>query len=113
SLQWQNIVIAFCFTSAIEIAVLFAQAKSFPLSISFYLLSFVILIIFLSHFVAKAVGENFTVTSKFLEKLIVFLAATSFIIAITIPFPLWLKCTAWGPLCSLLAHHCYMQQTLK
>ncbi|GAY53251.1 hypothetical protein CUMW_147920 [Citrus unshiu] len=94
-LQWQNVVLAFCFTSTIEIAVLFEQTKS-PLSVSFYLLSFVILIIFLSLFVAKSVGQNFTATSQVLEKVAVLLAATSFIITITIPFPLWLKCTAWA-----------------
>ncbi|KAH9727402.1 hypothetical protein KPL70_008660 [Citrus sinensis] len=95
-LQWQNVVMAFCFTSAIEIAVLFEQTKSSPLSVSFYLLSFVILIIFLSLFVAKSVGQNFTVTSQVLEKVAIFLAATSFIITITIPFPLLLKCTTWA-----------------
>ncbi|GAY53254.1 hypothetical protein CUMW_147950 [Citrus unshiu] len=91
-LQWQNVVLAFCFTSAIEIAVLFEQTKS-PLSVSFYLLSFVILVIFLSLFVGKSVGQSFTVPSQVLEKAPIFLAATSFIITITIPLPPWLTCT--------------------
>ncbi|KAJ4723581.1 putative GTPase IMAP family member 1 [Melia azedarach] len=93
-LQWQNVVMAFCFTSALEIALLFAQTKS-QLSVSFYLLSFVVLLIFLSLFVAKFVGEKFVFTSQVLEKVAVLLAATSLILTITIPLPLRLKCAAW------------------
>ncbi|KAJ4723585.1 putative GTPase IMAP family member 1 [Melia azedarach] len=93
-LQWQNVVMAFCFTSALEIALLFAQTKS-QLPVSFYFLSFVILLVFLSLFVAKFVGEEFVFTSEVLEKVAILLAATSFILTITIPLPLSFKFAVW------------------
>ncbi|KAJ0091373.1 hypothetical protein Patl1_12430 [Pistacia atlantica] len=43
--HWQNVFMTFCFTSAVEIAILFAQIQS-QLPVSFHILSFAIFLIF-------------------------------------------------------------------
>ncbi|KAL5784110.1 hypothetical protein ACOSQ2_006502 [Xanthoceras sorbifolium] len=95
TLQWQNIVMEFCFLSALKIALLFEQKKS-QLPLSFYLLSFAILLTFLSLFVANFIGPHFKNTAQVLEKIAVMLGATIVVFTITIPLPLSLKCIAWA-----------------
>ncbi|KAL5784097.1 hypothetical protein ACOSQ2_006489 [Xanthoceras sorbifolium] len=94
-LQWKNIAMGFCFTSALEISLLFAQTKS-QLSISFHLLSFAILLIFLCLFVSNFIAHKFPTTVQVMEKIAVLLAATVVVFAIAIPFPLSLKCVIWA-----------------
>ncbi|TXG72763.1 hypothetical protein EZV62_001342 [Acer yangbiense] len=94
-LQWRNIVMAFCFTSALEIALLFAQTKS-QLPLSFYILSLAILLTFLCLFVANFIGPHFTNTAQVLEKIAALLFATTVVFTIAIPLPLILKCVIWA-----------------
>ncbi|KAL5851257.1 hypothetical protein ACOSQ3_006375 [Xanthoceras sorbifolium] len=94
-LQWKNIAMGFCFTAALEISLFFAQNK-FQLSISFHLLSFAILLIFIFLFVSNFIAHKFPTTAQFMEKIAVFLAATVFVFTITIPFPPSLKCVIWA-----------------
>ncbi|TXG72762.1 hypothetical protein EZV62_001341 [Acer yangbiense] len=93
-LQWRNIVMAFCFSSALEIALLFAQTKS-QLPLSFYILSLAILLTFLCLFVANFIGPHFTNTAQLLEKIAALLVATTVVFTIAIPLPLILKCVIW------------------
>ncbi|KAK3183323.1 hypothetical protein Dsin_030609 [Dipteronia sinensis] len=94
-LQWRNIAMAFCFTSALEIALLFAQTNS-QLSVSFYILSLAILLTFLCLFVANFIGPHFTNTAQVLEKIAVLLVVTTVVFTIAIPLPLILKCVIWA-----------------
>ncbi|KAL5848333.1 hypothetical protein ACOSQ4_006346 [Xanthoceras sorbifolium] len=94
-LQWRNIVMAFCFTSALEIALLFAQTK-FQLPLCFHFLSFAILLTFLCLFVANFIGPHFTNIAQVLEKIAVLIVATALVFTIAIPLPLSLKCITWG-----------------
>ncbi|KAK3204354.1 hypothetical protein Dsin_018400 [Dipteronia sinensis] len=91
-LQWKNIAMAFCFTSALEISLLFAQTNS-QLS---NLLSFLILLTFLFLFVSNFIANKCARTAQVLEKIAVLLVTTAVVFTITIPFPLILKCVAWA-----------------
>ncbi|KAJ0035886.1 hypothetical protein Pint_25848 [Pistacia integerrima] len=93
--QWRNVVMTFCFTSALEIALLFAQIQS-QLPVSFHILSFLIFLIFLFLIVANIIGHDFTTISQVLELVSVILVATTVVFTIAIPFPLSLKCVTWA-----------------
>ncbi|KAJ0035882.1 hypothetical protein Pint_25844 [Pistacia integerrima] len=82
----------FCFTAALEIALLFAQIQS-QLPVSFHILSF---LIFLFLIVANIIGHDFTTISQVLELVSVILVATTVVFTIAIPFPLSLKCVTWA-----------------
>ncbi|KAJ0033991.1 hypothetical protein Pint_25834 [Pistacia integerrima] len=75
---------AYCFDSALKIAVLFAQKKS-ELPLSIHIFSFAILLTFLCLFVAKFIAPKSDVASKVVEKVAVLIAVTAFIISVTIP----------------------------
>ncbi|KAJ0035883.1 hypothetical protein Pint_25847 [Pistacia integerrima] len=92
--QWGNILMAFCFTSALEIAILSAQIQS-QLPVSFHILSFAILLIFLFLLVSSFIGHHFKTINQVLELVSVILFATTFVFTIAIPFRLSLKCLAW------------------
>ena len=76
---------AFCFSSSLEIAILFAKTNS-ELSPSFYLLSFAILLTFLSLFVSKLIAHKSAAASQVLEKTAIIVAATALVLGTTIPF---------------------------
>ncbi|KAK0607918.1 hypothetical protein LWI29_022605 [Acer saccharum] len=94
-LQWKNIGMAFCFTSAFEISLLFAKTNS-QLSNSLHLLSFAIFLTFLFLFVSNFIAHKYARTAQVLEKIAVLLVATAVVFTITIPFPLILKCVTWA-----------------
>ncbi|KAL5781181.1 hypothetical protein ACOSP7_006210 [Xanthoceras sorbifolium] len=85
----------FCFKAALEISLFFAQNK-FQLFISFHLLSFAILLIFLFLFVSNFIAHKFPTTAQFMEKRAVLHAATVFVLTIAILFPPSLKCVIWA-----------------
>ncbi|TXG72764.1 hypothetical protein EZV62_001343 [Acer yangbiense] len=94
-LQWKNIGMAFCFTSALEISLLFAQTNP-QHSNSFHLLSFAIFLTFLFLFVSNFIAHKCARTAQVLEKIAVLLVATAVVFTITIPFQLILKCVTWA-----------------
>ena len=94
-LEWQNVIMGFCFSSALEITILFAQTNS-ELSPLYYVLSFAILLTFLSLFVSKLIMHKFTVASQVLEKAAVIIAATALVLATTIPYSAKLKYATWS-----------------
>ena len=94
-MEWDKIVIAACWTSAIDIALQSVQVES-QLPAAFHLLSLAILLAFASFFVSKFIQSKFLVTAQVLEKFGVFFTATAFLIAITIPFPFYLKFASWA-----------------
>ncbi|KAK2642892.1 hypothetical protein Ddye_024655 [Dipteronia dyeriana] len=94
-LQWRDIVLEFCFTSPLKIALLFAQTNS-QLPLSFYILSLAILLTFLCLFVANFIGPHFTNAAQVLEKITAMLVASTVVFTIAIPLPLILKCVIWA-----------------
>ncbi|KAG6732371.1 hypothetical protein I3842_01G173700, partial [Carya illinoinensis] len=95
NLEWQDIIMSFCFTSAIAIALQSQQTHSnFPPS--FYPLCFAMLLIFSSLFVAKFISSKFPTLARALELLAIFVAAAEFFLAVVIPLPLSLKFATWA-----------------
>ena len=96
NMEWAEIVvIGFCLSSAIDTAILSLQVQS-QLPALFHLFSLAILLAFASIVVSKFINPKFLVTVQVLEKCGVFFTVTAFFMAITIPFPLFLKFASWA-----------------
>lgn len=96
--EWQNVIMAFCFSSALQIAILSAETKK-ELSPSFCVLSFAIFLTFLFLFVSKLIAHKFAAASQALEKAAIVVAATTLVLATTIPYvanSAKLKYAAWA-----------------
>ena len=93
--DWTKTMVVFCLTSAIAIALLPLQVHS-QLPTSLLLLSVAILLCFTCFFVSEFIGSKFVVTVRVLKKFSEFFTVTAFFMAITIPFPFYLKCTSWA-----------------
>ena len=93
-MEWAEIVIAFCLASAVDIAILSVQVHS-QLPALFHLFSLAILLAFASVVVSKFINPKFLRAAQVLEKSGVFFTVTAFFIAITIPFPSYLKFASW------------------
>lgn len=95
NLEWNKLIINFCFASAIEIANQSdnSQSQNSPF---FRALPLAISLAFASLFVAKFIGAKFAGTARALEQASIFFAATAFFLAVSIPFPLYIKCTTWA-----------------
>ncbi|GLT58244.1 hypothetical protein SLA2020_311750 [Shorea laevis] len=94
NLQWQNAILSFCFTSALEISLQFAKTQS-TLPLSFSLVSFAILITFAFLLLAKFISREHTKVSRVLEKVAFLMAAATFCYTTTIPFPAGFKFVSW------------------
>ena len=95
NMEWAEIVIGFCLSLAIDTAILSLQVHS-QLPALFHLFSLAILLAFASIVVSKFINPKFLVTVQVLEKCGVFFTVTAFFMAITIPFPLFLKLASWA-----------------
>ena len=95
AVQWQITILTLCFTTAIGIAIQ-SMEKEFQFPPSFHWLSLANLLTFSALFVAKFVGKEFPKAAKVLEQVAVFLAATIFFLAATIPLPPHFKNAAWA-----------------
>ncbi|KAJ6973401.1 hypothetical protein NC653_033664 [Populus alba x Populus x berolinensis] len=91
TLEWPDIIIAFCFESAIQIALQYEKPQQPKLPISLFLLSFSILLTFCSLLVSQLISNKFPDISKVLEKIAISLAAIAFFTTITSPLTLSLK----------------------
>ncbi|WOG92254.1 hypothetical protein DCAR_0311517 [Daucus carota subsp. sativus] len=79
---WIRQIISFCFTA--------------PCSPLISWLALAISLAFAALFVATSIdASRFVVLIHVLEHLSVFFAATAFFIAISIPFPMYIKCVSW------------------
>ena len=90
NMDWADLMIGFCFSVALELASLSAQSNT-QLSATFHLLSLAILFAFAFFFVSQFIKPKFLVTAQKLKNFGVFFSVTAFFMAITIPFPLYLK----------------------
>lgn len=86
NLQWQDIIMGFCFTSALEIALQSTQTAS-QLSPSFHWLSLAVVLTFSTLFVAKFMSSKYPVHAQVVEKVAVFFVTTAFFLAIAISLP--------------------------
>ncbi len=95
NLEWQDIIMGFCFTSALGIAL---QSMQTPCQLppSFHLLSLAVVFTFSALFVAKFISSKFPVPAQAVEKVAVFFMTTAFFHAIAIPLPLHLKFSTWA-----------------
>ncbi|KAJ6738404.1 hypothetical protein OIU74_003376 [Salix koriyanagi] len=88
SLEWPNIIMAFCFEAAIQIALQYEKAQQSKLPIAFYLRSLSILFTFVSLFSSQLISKKFPEKSKVLEKVAIFLATFAFFTTIATPLAL-------------------------
>ncbi|GLT34626.1 hypothetical protein SLA2020_091330 [Shorea laevis] len=95
NLQWQNAILSFCFTSALEISLQFAKTQS-KLPLSFSLVAFAVLITFAFLLLAKFISREHTKVSRVLEKVAFLIAAATFCYTTTIPFPVGFKFVIWS-----------------
>lgn len=93
--EWQNTILTLCFTTAIGIAIQ-SMEKEFRFPPSFHWLSVANSLTFSSLFVAKFIGRKSPAAVKVLEQVAVFLAATIFFLAVTIPLPPHFIYAAWA-----------------
>ena len=93
--EWTELMVTFCLASAIDIALVSVQVNS-QLSTAFHLLSLTILLAFASFVVSKFIKSKLLVSAQVLENFGVFFTITAFFMAITIPFPLYLKFASWA-----------------
>ncbi|KAK5846967.1 hypothetical protein PVK06_003268 [Gossypium arboreum] len=96
--QWQNTVIAFCFSYALGVSLQYAtphqsnQHLPFPM----VLLSFLVLLTFSLMLGAFFINPYCTTTSNALQKLALLLAAAAFTHTLSIPLSFELKCAIWA-----------------
>ena len=93
NLEWQDLIMGFCFTSALGIALQSMQTPS-QISPSVHLLS--LAVVFSALFVAKFISSKFPDQAQAVEKVAVFFMTTAFFHAIAIPLPLHLKFSTWA-----------------
>ncbi|GMN58002.1 hypothetical protein TIFTF001_027130 [Ficus carica] len=89
------IILGICLASAIDIALQTVEIKPHLLS-TLHMLSLLMFYACVSLLVGRFISTKFPLTALGLERLGIFIAASAFCYAITIPFPLALKCTTWA-----------------
>ncbi|KAM1204610.1 hypothetical protein FF1_005500 [Malus domestica] len=100
NLDWATIIVVFCLTAAIGIAVLPFQGSSgqFHLPVIFYFFGLSILLAFTCILVSKFIHFSYCPAgikiAPIFHQLGLFFGVTAFFISISIPFPSWFKCAA-------------------
>ncbi|XVF05261.1 hypothetical protein REPUB_Repub05bG0156500 [Reevesia pubescens] len=97
-LQWQNAVLAFCFSYALSVSLQFVgtDQSNHQLHFNLVLLSFLVLLTFTLILVAFFIHPNCTRASQALEKVAFLFAAAAFCLTLSIPFSFELKCAIWA-----------------
>ncbi|KAB2607494.1 hypothetical protein D8674_007211 [Pyrus ussuriensis x Pyrus communis] len=100
NLDWATIIVVFCLTTAIGIALLPFQGPSgqLHLPVIFYFLGLSVILAFTCILLSKFIHFNYcpggiTIAPIF-HQFGLFFGVTAFFISISIPFPLWFKCAA-------------------
>jgi len=78
TLEWPNIIMAFCFEAAIQIALQYEKPQHSKVPVPFFLLSLAILLTFCSLLVSQLISNRFPEVSKVLEKIAISLASIAF-----------------------------------
>ncbi|EOY33606.1 hypothetical protein QQP08_025327 [Theobroma cacao] len=97
-LQWQNAVLAFCFSYALGVSLQFVgtDRSNHQLPFPLVLLSFLVLLTFIFIMLAYFIHSNCTRTTQAVERISLLLAAAAFCQTLSIPFPFELKCAIWA-----------------
>ena len=85
TLEWPNIIMAFCFEAAIQIALQYEKPQHSKVPVPFFLLSLAILLTFCSLLVSQLISNRFPEVSKVLEKIAISLASIAFFTTIASP----------------------------
>ncbi|GFY85705.1 hypothetical protein Acr_04g0004430 [Actinidia rufa] len=94
SLELPMLVLAFCLTAAIDVAIQSVQnRKQYPLT--FHLVCLMMVFALASIIVAKYAQQNYPNGARVLENVGVLFGITSFFFAITMSFPIWLTIISW------------------
>ncbi|KAB2607480.1 hypothetical protein D8674_007197 [Pyrus ussuriensis x Pyrus communis] len=102
NLDWANIIVVFCLTAAIGLALLPLQIPSHQVlhSAIFYFLGLSVLLAFTCILVSKFIHVSYCPSGISIPHIFhhfgLFFGVTAFFISITIPFPLWFKCTTYS-----------------
>nr|CCH50993.1 T2.14 [Malus x robusta] len=114
NLDWAKIIVAYCLSTAIAMALIPIQLHSNQLPLTFCFLGLAILLAFTCIMVNKFIQHSNSpqIIVHLFHYFGVFFGITAFFISITIPFPLWFKCTASliyvaSGLVVLFCHHYY------
>ena len=96
-LQWLNVILTFCFTSAFEVSLHQQQSSQTNQSnYSSIFISFAILLTVVLLLVIKLIGERFTKIFQALEKVAILIATAAFFYIVVIPFPIGIKYSIWA-----------------
>nr|CCH50964.1 T4.3 [Malus x robusta] len=114
NLDWATIILSYCLSTAIGMALVPIQLHSKQLPLSFCFLGLAITLSFSSILVSKFIQNSKCprIIVHLFHYFGVLFGALAFFISITIPFPLWFKCTAFviyaaSGLVILFCHHYY------
>ncbi|KAA8542342.1 hypothetical protein F0562_023522 [Nyssa sinensis] len=94
NLDWQVLVIGFCFASAVAIALQSLQTPA-PLPITFQLLCLAMACAVSTLFVAKNIGSRHPDLARVLQHVGVLFGVTAFFLAVTVSSPLCFKLIFW------------------
>ncbi|GFY85701.1 hypothetical protein Acr_04g0004390 [Actinidia rufa] len=94
NLELPMLVLAFCLTAAIDIAIQSVQNRK-QYTLTFHLVCLMMVFALASIVVAKYVHQNYPNGARVLENIGVLFGITSFFFAITMSFPIWLTIISW------------------
>lgn len=96
NLDWEKIIVVYCLSTAVAMALTPVQVHSNQLPLTFRFLGLTVLFSFACIMVSKFIHNNNCprITVDLFHSFGVFFGITAFLICIAIPFPLWFKCTA-------------------
>ncbi|CAL2262713.1 unnamed protein product [Prunus armeniaca] len=96
NLDWAKILVVYCLSTGVAMALIHTQVHPSKLPLSFFFLGLAVLLAFTCIMVSKFVQHSKCprITLHLFHFFGVFFGVTAFFISITIPFPLWFKCTA-------------------
>ncbi|KAB2616421.1 hypothetical protein D8674_023009 [Pyrus ussuriensis x Pyrus communis] len=114
TIDWAKIIVAYCLSTAIGMALIPIQLHSHHLPQTFCVLGLAILLAFTCIMVSKFIQHSNSprIIVHLFHYFGVFFGVTAFFISVTIPFPPWFKCTASliyvaSGLVVLFCHHYY------
>ncbi|ONI27883.1 hypothetical protein PRUPE_1G109400, partial [Prunus persica] len=114
NLDWAKIVVVYCLSTGVAMALIHTQVHPSKLPLSFFFLGLAVLLAFACIMVSKFVQHSKCprITLHLFHFFGIFFGVTAFFISITIPFPLWFKCTASviylaSGLVVIFCHHFY------
>ncbi|KAI5349131.1 hypothetical protein L3X38_002018 [Prunus dulcis] len=114
NLDWAKIVVVYCLSTGVTMALIHTQVHPSKLPLSFFFLGLAVLLAFACIMVSKFVQHSKCprITLHLFHFFGIFFGVTAFFISITIPFPLWFKCTASviylaSGLVVIFCHHFY------